>query len=140
MNATTKAIPAAFDNTSMETEQRVLLAVGASTGGLGLTQLAVQLKLPRATLRTTVAALALTNRLHAVGEGDRLRYRVRSQPTAAAPRGMAYPSCHYAGTELQRLPGIPAARFAAFATPSRVGERLYFPGGRVTRLDGSALS
>lgn len=140
MNATTQAIPTAFDNTSMETEQRVLLAVRASKGGMGLTQLAKHLKLPRATLRTTVAALALTNRLHAVGEGEQLRYRVRAQPTEAAPCGIAYPSCHYAGTELQRQPGIPAARFAAFAMPSRVGERLYFPGGRVTRLDGSALA
>lgn len=140
MTATTQAIPAAFDNTSMQTEQRVLLAVRASKAGMGLTQLAKHLKLPRAALRTTVAALALSNRLHAVGEGEQLRYRVRSQPSQTPPRATPYLRCSYAGTELLRAPGVTAGRFVAFDLPSRVGERLYFPDGRVTRLDGSALA
>lgn len=37
----------------------------------------------------------------------------------------------YTCPELQRYPGIPAARYAAFALPSRVGGRLHYPDGRV---------
>lgn len=37
--------------------------------------------------------------------------------------------------ELKRNPGIGAERFTAYALPSRVGNRLHWPDGRVTRVD-----
>lgn len=41
-------------------------------------------------------------------------------------------SADYQCPELDRTAGIPASRFAAFDLPSRAGDLLYYPDGRVT--------
>jgi len=56
---------------------------------------------------------------------------VRLQLATSMPISNASSRGSYDGKELQRNPGIPDARFAAFALPSRVGVRLHYPGGRV---------
>ena len=43
-------------------------------------------------------------------------------------------ACDYQGTELLLNPGILPARMVAYSLPSRVGGRLYYPGGRVERF------
>jgi hypothetical protein len=58
----------------------------------------------------------------------------------ALPRTHAYPKEIYTGTELDRNPGIPAARYKAFDLPSRIGNRLHYPNGRVTNLDGQLIA
>lgn len=45
----------------------------------------------------------------------------------------------YQGTELQQAPGVPPARFHAFSLPSRMGNHLHYPDGRVEPFpEGSA--
>ena len=44
----------------------------------------------------------------------------------------------YTCPELQQNPGIPATRFAAYSLPSRSGDWLYYPDGRVLPFPGSA--
>ncbi len=41
------------------------------------------------------------------------------------------PDGDYQGTELRRSPGLPAGRYRALELPSRMGDRLHYPDGRV---------
>lgn len=47
------------------------------------------------------------------------------------PHGSSHVS-GYTCPELQRNPGLTAERFDAYQLPSRVGDRLHWPDGRVT--------
>lgn len=59
-------------------------------------------------------------------KSERLEMASRTMPISNASS-----TGTYNGAELQRNPGIPAARYAAFALPSRVGNRRFYPDGRV---------
>jgi len=57
--------------------------------------------------------------------------RVPKAPALAQPERVTKMHGVYTGPELRRPAGVDAARFAAFALPSRQGTRLYYPDGRV---------
>jgi len=62
------------------------------------------------------------------------REKIAAPKPALRPVSNASATGIYAGAELLPNPGIPAGRYAAFSLPSRVGKRLYWPGGRVEDL------
>lgn len=125
--------------TSVETEASVINAIKHSEGGMTLAQLTARLSLPRALLRTALASIVLSGRLQGTGSAGSVRYRLPAQ--IAAARTITRTNGHgtYQGEELQPAPGIPAERFAAFAMPSRIGDRLHHPGGKVTKLCGEPV-
>ena len=46
-------------------------------------------------------------------------------------------ACDYQGTELLLNPGILPGRMQAYSLPSRAGDWLYYPDGRVERFPGT---
>ena len=60
--------------------------------------------------------------------------RTHAGPHIAAPRRIVT-SGPYDGRELAPATGIAPARMAAYSLPSRIGNQLYWPDGRVTDLN-----
>lgn len=57
----------------------------------------------------------------------------RYMPVMTPPRQLPFAGT-YDGAELKPLPGLTADRFAAFALPSRIGNSLHYPDGRVEKF------
>ena len=84
----------------------------------------------------------------ALFSGPKARARATSKPRTkntktpyamALPRTHAYPKEIYTGTELDRNPGITPDRYKAYDLPSRIGNCLHYPDGRVTDMQGQVV-
>jgi hypothetical protein len=76
---------------------------------------------------------------------DRYTPRERAPNEATGRTGNNWHAGRYDGAEMAPLPSIPPERFAAFRLPSRMGNRLYWPGPggrtvRITDLDGNEVA
>jgi hypothetical protein len=65
--------------------------------------------------------------------------RARTGPHIAAPRRVVTTG-RYDGSELAPAVGINPTRMSAYHLPSRIGDTLRWPDGRVTGLDGMEVA
>lgn len=128
-----------------QTEQRILDTLRRAEAPLTLKEIGSRTGLPLNILRPSLTTLVQGEQvIGSTGKPSRYRLRTAEQPiaAAAAERRRQVQDVHgalvgsdYHGQELRRNPGIGPERFVAFELPSRVGNRLHWPDGRVTPLD-----
>ncbi len=82
----------------------------------------------------TVETTGTKPALYYLSAAHLMRNRLRPESFSVGTAGPSerLPADAYICPELQRNPGIAPERFAAYALPSRVGNRLHWPDGRVT--------
>lgn len=88
----------------------------------------LELKLVRVTLNNMQGAGQVAN----IGTHNKPRWCLATAAEAVARLRHSKDENHYNGAELRRNVGLPAERFRAFELPSRMGDWLHWPDGRVT--------
>lgn len=138
-------------HSSAEADAAVLAALRRASVSIQMTEIVRRTKLPMAAVRPSVTTLVQAGRIETTGRPDKngkeaplYRLAPPERANRSAPRTTRkWPSDERRGyrcPELHQNPGIGAERFAAFALPSRVGNRLHWPGGKVTDLQGQPLA
>jgi hypothetical protein len=131
--ATLAPLPTGTDLRSVqETETRLLGALGRATEPVSLPELCRRAHLSADLSRSVFTALVKAGKVLVKQDKPPL-YALAGQ-SKTGPRTYTVSRGHYQGTELQATPGIGPERFAAFALPSRVGDWLHYPDGRVERM------
>lgn len=122
---------AILDVLSRATERSFSLNSESRLRGLSLRDICRRAHMAEALARPAVGVLVQAGRVVSVGHKP-IRYHlpgaIGQRPAPREPVASAL----YDGAELRRNPGIGPERFAAFALPSRVNQRLHWPDGRVT--------
>jgi hypothetical protein len=135
--ATLAPLPTGADLRSVqETETRLLGALGRATEPVSLPELCRRAHLSIDLSRSVFSGLVKAGKVLIKQDKPPL-YALPGQakPSPRTPaRSISVSRVHYQGTELQATPGIGPERFAAFALPSRVGDWLHYPDGRVERM------
>lgn len=130
-------------NTGLRERIREHVATATAQGVTpGSAQIAAELCAPHDKVRHALSVILRQGGMENVGTEYKALYRslAKPAPSVALPNTRSiHERGTYQGEDLLPAPGIPAGRFAAFRLPSRHGDRLHHPGGKVTRLCGAAV-
>lgn len=136
-NGSPKAMAAALIS-SQETERSIADTLRRATTAITMSEVAQRTGQSTNIIRPSMAALVFAGTVIA-SPGKPGTYRLDGQAGSTPANARAFRNTtrtpgNYSGAELQRNQGIGAERYAAFDLPSRMGDRLHYPDGRIEAM------